>query len=225
MLIRDWMSKEPITVSPETNILDAGKLMKDNKISRLPVVDETGRVMGIITDRDVKEASPSSATSLEIHELYYLLSEVKVGDTMVPDPYKVTPTETVERAAVLMNDKDISGLPVVDDDGKCVGVITESDIFNVFISITGVEHGGVQFAFDLPNEPGSLKTVIDDLRKVDARIVSILTYYDSPDENTRHVLIRIMPMERFRENEIVKELKEKYAMTYWARDNVHPIIG
>lgn len=224
MLIRDWMSKEPITATPDMSILDAGKLMKDKDISRLPVVDKNNRVMGIVTDRDVKEASPSKATSLEIHEIYYLLSEIKVQDIMVRDPYVVTPNETVERAAVLMNEKSISGLPVVDDDGKCVGVITESDIFEVFINITGVRHGGVEFAFDLPNQPGTLNSVVHDLRDMDARIVSILTYYDKPEAPNRHVLIRIMPMERFKENEIIDTLKSKYQLTYWARDNVHPIL-
>ena len=224
MLIRDWMTKNVIAATPDMSIMDAAKLMKDNKISRMPVVDKTDRVMGIITDRDVKEASPSKATSLEIHELYYLLSEIKVEDIMVRDPYVVTPMETVERAAVLMNEKGISGLPVVDEEGKAVGIITESDIFAAFIDITGVKHGGVQFAFDLPNQPGTLRAVISDLRDMDARIVSILTYFDKPDATKRHVLIRIMPMERFKENEIIQALKEKHTMIYWARDNVHPIL-
>lgn len=225
MLIRDWMTRNVITITPDTSMMKASKLLKEHDISRLPVVDEAGRVVGIVSDRDIKEASPSKATTLDVHELYYLLSEIKVKDIMTVDPYCAKALDTVENAAVTMIGKKIGGMPVVDENGIIQGIITDSDIFEVLITITGVRYGGVQFAFELPNEPGTLKPIVDALREYNARIVSILTSMGNREGSTdyRVVNIRIMPMERAIENKIVEDLKSRFKMRFWARDNVHPL--
>lgn len=225
MLIRDWMTKNVFTVTPDTSMMKASKLLKEHDVSRLPVVDEKNRVVGIISDRDIKEASPSKATSLDVHELYYLLSEIKVKNIMTVDPHCAKPLDTVENAAVTMIGKKIGGMPVVDDEGVLQGIITDSDIFEVLISITGVRHGGVQFAFELPNTPGTLKPIVDALRDHNARIVSILTSLEGLEDckDCRVVNIRIMPMERAAENKIIEDLKAKFKMRFWARDKVHPL--
>ncbi|WP_290921081.1 CBS and ACT domain-containing protein [Halodesulfovibrio sp.] len=223
MLIRDWMAKDVITVSPDTSMMKASKALKAHDISRVPVVDHSGRVVGIVSDRDIKEASPSKATTLDVHELYYLLSEIKVKDIMTVDPLVTSPTNTVENAAMMMIEKDFGGLPVVDDDGKLVGIITVSDIFNVLISITGVRQGGVQFGIRLPNEAGTLRPILNVMRAHKARIVSILSSMEEEEgKGTRDVNIRIMPMERTKENQIIEELKSQFDVIFWARDNVHP---
>lgn len=223
MLIRDWMAKDVITVSPDTSMMKASKALKAHDISRVPVVDHTGRVVGIVSDRDIKEASPSKATTLDVHELYYLLSEIKVKDIMTVDPLVTSPTNTVENAAMMMIEKDFGGLPVVDEDGKLVGIITVSDIFNVLISITGVRQGGVQFGIRLPNEAGTLRPILNVMRAHKARIVSILSSMEEEEgKGTRDVNIRIMPMERTKENQIIEELKSQFDVIFWARDNVHP---
>ncbi|MCG8531021.1 MAG: CBS and ACT domain-containing protein [Desulfovibrionales bacterium] len=223
MLIRDWMAKDVITVSPDTSMMKASKALKANNISRVPVVNEKGHVVGIVSDRDIKEASPSKATTLDIHELYYLLSEIKVKDIMTVDPLVTSPTNTVENAAIMMIEKDFGGLPVVEEDGKLVGIITVSDIFNVLITITGARHGGVQFGVRLPNEAGTLRPILTLMREHKARIVSILSSMEEEEgKGTREVNFRIMPMERTQENKIIEVLKEKFDLTFWARDNVHP---
>jgi len=223
MLIRDWMTKDPVTVTPDTSMMKATKIMKEKGVRRLPVVDSDGKLVGIVTDHDIKTASPSKATTLEVHELYYLLSEIKIKDIMVKNPVSASPTDTVERVAVIMNDKRFGGLPVVDDDDKVVGIITAMDVFRVLISITGVNHGGVQLGFELPTTEGSLQIVQDDLKRLGARVISILTSYMGEGE-ARQVYIRIFPMDRSRENAVVNEMKTKYKLTFWARDNVHPLI-
>ncbi len=223
MLIRDWMAKDVITVSPDTSMMKASKALKAHDISRIPVVDDSGRVVGIVSDRDIKEASPSKATTLDVHELYYLLSEIKVKDIMTVDPLVTSPTNTVENAAMMMIEKDFGGLPVVDDDGKLVGIITVSDIFNVLITITGARQGGVQFGIRLPNEAGTLRPILNVMRQHKARIVSILSSMEEEEgKGTRDVNIRIMPMERTKENQIIEDLKEQFDVIFWARDNVHP---
>jgi len=220
MLIKDWMTKDPIVVLPEASIMKAAKKMKENSVRRLPVVDEQGRLVGIVSDRDIKEASPSKATTLDMHELYYLLSEIKVGDIMTKKPLTVRPTDTMEKAAVILMRNHIGGLPVVDEDNKVVGVVTDSDVFTVLIRITGVLNGGMQFAFDLPDEPGSLKSVLDDLKAADARIMSILTSYEQSDTGRRHVYIRIKPLGEQAGGALYKKLKEKYDLLYCAEDDV-----
>jgi acetoin utilization protein AcuB len=219
MLIKDWMTKEPVVAKPGTSIMKAAKLMKENKIRRLPVVDDEGRLVGMLSDRDIKEASPSKATTLDMHELYYLLSEIKVGDIMSKNPLSITPDEPVERAAVVMMRNRIGGLPVVDEGGKVVGIITDSDVFKVLISITGVLTGGVQLAFNLPNSEGGLKTVLDDLKGQGGRIMSILTSYPPAEQDNRHVYIRIQDMEEAPLRALVDMLKSKHDLLYWARDN------
>jgi acetoin utilization protein AcuB len=222
MLISEWMSRDVITVTPDTSMMKASKILKEKNIRRLPVVDENGRIVGILTDRDIKEASPSKATTLDVHELYYLLSEIKIKDIMTKNPFCVNENGTVEKAAVIMREKKVEGLPVVDDEDKVVGIITETDIFNVMIDITGVYQGGLQMGFQLPNTPGSLKEILNDLRASKARIISILTSYDQGGPDTRRVYIRIADMDKSEENQLRQSLEEKYNLIFCVRDTVRP---
>lgn len=219
MLIKDWMSKSPVTAKPATSIMKAAKLMKENGFHRLPVVEDDGKLVGIVSDRDIKEASPSKATTLDMHELYYLLSEIKVGDIMTKGVISVAPEDTVEKAAVLLLRHNIGGLPVVDEEQRVVGVITDSDIFKVLVSITGVLSGGIQFALDLPNESGSLKTVLDDLKAHDVRIISILTSYEDDKPERRTVYIRVHPIDDAKAKGLIARLSANHHLLYWAKDN------
>jgi len=217
MLIKGWMTTEVITIDEDTSMMKAGQIMKENAISRLPVMRD-GKLAGIITDRDIKEASPSKATTLDVHELYYLLSELKVKDIMSRNLITCGPEDTVEKAAVVMLENNVSGVPVVDNTGKLVGIITKGDVFKVLISITGIYRGGVQFAFNLPDKPGTIKQVADVIRAHGARMVSILTSYDSCEEDCRHVFIRIMDMESDKLAALTKELDENFILLYTVKD-------
>jgi acetoin utilization protein AcuB len=140
------MSKDVITVDVKDSMHDAMKHLKEHDIRMLPVMKK-GKLVGIITDRDLKRASASDATTLEIHELLYLLTRVKVKDIMTKDVITVPPDFTVEETAQVLQKNRISGTPVVDADGKLVGTITQTDLFRVLISLTGVGKGGIQFGF------------------------------------------------------------------------------
>ncbi|MEW5774035.1 MAG: CBS and ACT domain-containing protein [Thermodesulfobacteriota bacterium] len=220
MLIGNWMTKDPISVAPDTTMMRAAKTIKDKAVHMLPVVDAGNKVVGVVTDRDLKEASPSKATTLDVHELYYLLSEIKVKDIMTSKVYSLTPEDTVERAAVLMRDKRIGGLPIVDADSRLVGVITESDVMDVLIKITGVLHGGFQIGFALSNQPGSLLALIEDLAAKGCRIMSVLTAYESKAENQRHVFIRVMDMDKSAQKKLLEELGAKHTVLFSVRDDV-----
>jgi len=132
-LVKDWMSKKVITVGPHTSIPDAGHLMRLNKIRRLPVVDKKGKVIGIVTRSDIREASPSDATTLSVWELNYLLAKLQVADIMTKNPVTIHAEDTLMKAAKLLYENKIGALPVVDDKGIITGIITESDIFRVLI--------------------------------------------------------------------------------------------
>lgn len=190
MLVKDWMSKDPITINDDTSMMKAIHLMKQNRFRRLPVLQE-GRLVGIVSDRDLKEASPSKATTLDVHELYYLLAELQVKDIMTRDPITVALDDTVEHAAQLMLENTISGLPVTDEKGAVVGILTQSDVFRAFMHITGILQGGVQFALRLEDRPGLIKEVVDLLRSKGARFVSLLTSYTSAQEGYRDIYLRV----------------------------------
>lgn len=221
MQIRDWMTMDVITATPETSMLKVSKMMKEYDIRRVPVVDANRKVIGIVSDRDVKDASPSKATTLDMHELYYLLSEIKVRDIMTPEPIVVSLRDTVERVALLMQEKSIGGLPVVDDDGILVGIITDHDIFKVMVEITGVRHGGVQIALAVEDLPGSLRPIFDLLRDHNANLVSMLTADSRRGDKWREVFLRIRPMERAEENNLIDAVRDRFQLLYWVREKVH----
>lgn len=130
-LVRDWMTPHPITIDPKTVLPDAHRLMQDSHIRRVPVV-EHGKLVGIVTLGDIREAEPSQATTLSMYELHYLLSKLTVERIMTRDPINIAPDATIRDAARLMLEHKIGGLPVVEPaTGKLIGIITESDIFRI----------------------------------------------------------------------------------------------
>lgn len=131
-LVKDWMSRDVITIAPDTPLTEAHRLMKEYIIRRLPVVKH-GRLVGIVTLGDIREAEPSDATSLSIWEMNYLLSKLKIEKIMTKNPVTIGPDETIGEAAQLMLAHKISGLPVIDQAKKVIGIITESDIFRMVV--------------------------------------------------------------------------------------------
>ena len=132
-LVKVWMTKNVLTANPDTTLPEAHQIMMDNNVRRLPVVDKNGRLLGIVTLGDVRGAQPSEATSLSIWEMNYLLANLQLKKIMTPDPVTVEPDATIGEAARLMLENKVSGLPVVDEDGKLRGIITESDIFSMVV--------------------------------------------------------------------------------------------
>ncbi|OIN98996.1 MAG: hypothetical protein AUJ49_11935 [Desulfovibrionaceae bacterium CG1_02_65_16] len=215
MLIENWMTKDVIAGTPDMSMMKAAKIMKEKSIGRLPVVDEKGILVGLVSDRDIKEASPSKATTLDMHELYYLLSEIKLKDIMTKKVVTIHTGETIERAAQLMLEHNIGGMPVVDENNKVVGVITDADIFKVLVRITGVMEGGVQIGVRLPNEPGGMVPVLDYLKDNGARLMSLLTSCEPAEVGMREVFIRIRDMDKAALNKLKDGMFKQFDMIYW----------
>jgi len=213
MLVKNWMSKNVITVDINDSMQDAMKLLKENDIRMLPAMKKA-KLVGIVTDRDLKKASASDATTLEVHELLYLLMKIKVKNIMTRDVITVPPDYTVEETAQVLQKNRISGAPVVDADGQLVGTITQTDLFRVLISLTGVGNGGIQFGFQVEDRPGSIKEVADIIRIYGGRMVSILSSYDDVAEGYRKVYIRMRSIERSELKKLIQELESKAGLLY-----------
>ena len=226
MLVKNWMSKDVITVDENDSMHDATRRLKEHDIRMLPVMKK-GKLVGIVTDRDLKKASASDATTLEVHELLYLLTKVKVKDIMTRDVITVPPDYTVEETAQVLQENRISGAPVVNADGKLVGTITQTDLFRVLISLTGVGSGGIQFGFQVEDRPGSIKEVADVIRIYGGRMVSILSSYDDVPEGYRKVYIRMRSIERSRLQMLIQDLRTKATLLYMVdrRENAREIYA
>jgi acetoin utilization protein AcuB len=225
MLVSNWMSKDVITVDVEDSMHEAVKLLKEKGIRMLPVLKK-GKLVGIVTDRDLKRSAASDATTLDVHELLYLVSKIKVGSIMTKNPITVPQNFTVEETAEVLLKNKISGAPVVDQNGDVVGMITQTDLFRVLIALTGVGKGGIQFAFQLEDRPGSIKEVADVIRLYGGRMVSILTSYEDVPEGYRKVFIRMRSIERARLQQLKEELSYKVALIYMVdhRENIREIF-
>jgi acetoin utilization protein AcuB len=203
MLVREWMSKEVITVDEDQNMQNAIGLLKEHNIRMLPVM-KNKKLVGIITDRDLKHASASDATSLEIHELLFLIGKIKVKAIMTPKPITVPWDFTVEEAAEVLLKNKISGIPVTSPQGDIVGVITKSDIFKVLISLAGIGKKGIQMAIQIEDRAGSMKGITRAIRELGGRMVSILTSYEKVPDGFRNVYIRFFDLDR----SVLETLKE-----------------
>ncbi len=225
LLVENWMNPNVITVDADDSMLDATKLLKEHNIRHLPVL-EKGKLVGVITDRDLKRASPSDATTLEAHELLYLIANIKVREIMTKNPITVPYNYTIEEAAEILLQAKISGMPVVDKQGDVIGTITQTDLFKVLISLTGVGKKGVQFAFLLEDRAGSIKEVADIIRSYGGRMASILSSYEKAPEGHRYVYIRMYDVVREKMPQLKEELKKKAKVLYIvdSRDNKREIF-
>ena len=226
MLVKNWMSKDIITVNVEDSMQDAGYLLREHNINVLPVM-EKGRMVGIVTDRDLKKASPSDATTLDMHELLFLISKIKVRDLMKTPVITIPPDYTVEEAAVILLEKKISGLPVVDEKNQLVGIITRSDLFRVLISLTGLGQKGIQFAIRVKDKPGPIKEVRQLVHEYGGRIASILSSWDNVPPGRLNLYFRVYQIDRQNLPLLLDKVKEKGVLLYLVdhRENTRTIYA
>jgi acetoin utilization protein AcuB len=199
MFVSDWMTKKVYTVTPDDNISAAIKLLKEKKIKHLPVVKNDSAIVGILSDRDIKDYTPSKVTTFEIRELNYILFTTKVKEIMVKKVITVPPRLAIEEAALVMYDNNIGCLPVVENN-KLTGIISDKDLFRVLVDITGVRHGGNRFYVVMKDKPGVTGEVLDIVKKHGFTLDSVLTTYEGVKKGYKRVVVRTIGKEGNVEN-------------------------
>jgi acetoin utilization protein AcuB len=194
MLVKERMSKRAIVAAPDLSVPEALKLMQREHIRRLPVIDKSGKLVGIVSDKDLLHASPSPATSLSVWEVTYLLGRIKVQEVMTRKVITITEDTPVEDAARMMADHKIGGLPVVRG-AKVVGIITETDLFKLFLELLGAREPGVRVTMMVPEAPGSLARVTRAVADCGANIVAVAEFSGS-DTSNRQVMVKATGVSR-----------------------------
>ncbi len=207
MRVRDFMKTNVITVPSSTSIYDALKIMKENNIKRLPIVDN-GKLVGIVSRKGLKEATPSKATTLSIYELNYLLSKMTVKDVMHKKVITVSPDTSFEQAAFIMHKYQIGGLPVLEK-GKLVGYISSNDLFNVMVQMNGLDKPVTRFTIEIDDD--KTDTAIVDIatlmkeKNIEIRLLSVM---DLPQYlHKKHLIVRTELIENI--DEIKKLINDK----------------
>lgn len=225
MLVKNWMNRNVVAIDQEESMPRAIELIKKYNIHMLPVTKK-GKMVGVVSDSDLKRSSASDATTLDVHELIYLLSKIKIKDIMTKNPITVPPDHTIEETAeVLLNNK-ISGVPVVYPNGKIAGIITRDDIFKALIALSGLGKKGIQFAFKVEDLPGSIKELGDIIRAYGGRLASILSSYERVPAGFRVVYIRAYNLQREKLPKLIAELNTKAQLSYMVdhRENKRQIF-
>lgn len=207
MLVEERMSRPVITTHSDVPIMDAYDLMQKENIRRLPVVDREGKLVGMVSEREILQASPSKATSLSIWELNYLMAKVTIDEIMTKEVVTVEATTPLEEAALLMADHKIGGLPVMKD-GKMVGIVTETDLFKVFLELMGARDAGVRLAVLVRNKPGELAQLTKAVLDLDGNIVAMGTT-SGEDTGTGEITIKVEGVSEEDLLEAVKPLVQK----------------
>ncbi len=186
MFVKDRMTQTPVTVTPDTSVSEALNIMRQHKVRRMPVVDKQGHLVGIVAEKDLLYASPSPATSLNVYEIGYLLSKLKVKEIMAKTVVTVTEDVPLEEAARVMVDSDVGGLPVVRDK-SVVGIITETDIFKTLLEMMGARDEGIRLTILVRDEPGTLSRIAGSIAAAGGDVVSLGTFYS--DEHRHGLLV------------------------------------
>jgi len=205
MFVKSKMERNPVTISQEASFYEARKIIREEGIRHLPVVDKKGKLVGLVTDRDIREAGPSDATLLSVQEINYLLGKLKVSGFMTPAEklITVTPDTIIEKAVQLLHDNKIGSLPVIDGN-ELVGIITETDILELFVDVVGLNVKGTRLTMLLEDEPGKLFSVLKVIKDRKINVISVI----SPTltfEGKRMVVIRMKTHEY---EDVVQELEK-----------------
>ena len=226
MLVSNWMTKDVITTGPNTSMQDAVRLMRNNYISMLPVLKKD-KIIGVVTDLNIKQASASEATLLSNHEMLAApaLSKIKIKEIMHKEPILAPYDLTIEEVAESMMKHKISGMPVVDLRQRLIGIITQTDVFKALISLIGSDKKGIQFAFLIEDRPGSIKELTDIIREYGGRLLSILTSYDRAPTGYRHLYIRAFAVSRQTLWELKLKLEKRAQLLYMIdhRENIRQV--
>lgn len=189
MIIVDRMKKNPATASPDMSISDASAKMKAEKVHRLPVLDDSKHLVGVISEKDILLAAPSPASTLSTYEINYLLSRLKVKNIMSRNPVTITKDTTIEEAVKLMVDNDLSCLPVMDE-GYLAGIVSKSDLFKILLEMLGAKHPGVRVEALVTDKVGVVAGLSEQFTAAGINIISLGTM-EGPTETKRILTFKL----------------------------------
>jgi acetoin utilization protein AcuB len=187
MLVEERMTSPAITIGPDVGVQDALAMMHRDKVRRYPVIDRHGNLLGIISESDLLNASPSDATTLSVWEINYLLSKLTVDRVMSKKVITITRDTPIEEAARIMADNKVGGLPVVDGN-KVVGIITETNLFRIFLELFGARARGIRLSVLITNEPGALWRLTGAIQAINGNIIALGTFLG---ENTGNGMVTV----------------------------------
>lgn len=187
MFVRNFMTKDPITVSLDATLPSTADLMKQHNLKRLPVMDQD-KLVGIITEKDVAKTLPSPATTLSKYEINYLTEKIRVKDVMTKAVISVSPDTTVEEATMIMHEEDVGCLPVLEN-GKLVGIITERNIYNALTKLFGLDRPGLRVTVQVEDRIGVIADLTTLIKSLNLPIISLATYAASAE--TAYIVVRI----------------------------------
>lgn len=202
MYVKDKMTANPYTIQPDTSISDAFSIMKDNGFHQLPVV-KGGKLVGLLTEKELQNVTPSTATSLSVYELNYLLTKITVAQAMITNPITIEADALLEKAAVLMRSHDVRALPVMDGK-KLVGVITQSDIFDAFIEMMGARNAGARLEIKVPSKAGIGADILGIIRDAGVNILHMVLNNGNSENGEL-----IMKLDSEDVDDICKKLRER----------------
>jgi len=206
MLVRERMSKEPVTITADVSVTDALRLMRERKVRRLPVLDSHGKLVGIVSAQDLLYASPSPVSSLSVWEMNYLLAKLKVEEVMTRKVITVTEDTPLEEAARIMADNKIGGLPVMHD-AKLVGIVTETDLFKTFLELLGARQPGVRVTAFISEAKGTLAKITNAISGAGGNIIAFSESLDA--SRTRwQVTFKVQDVPRDRLVEAIRPVVE-----------------
>jgi acetoin utilization protein AcuB len=188
------MTHNPVTIKDDTSLDDALRIMRENKVRRLPILDKKGKLVGIVSEKDLLYASPSPATSLSVWEIHGLLARIKIKELMTKNVITVCEDCPIEEAARVMVDNKIGGLPVMRGD-QLVGIITETDLFKVFLELLGARTQGTRFTLLVPDKKGMLAAVTEQVTSLGGNIMALGTFLGD-DPSNRTITMKVQDVDK-----------------------------
>ncbi|WP_407429175.1 CBS domain-containing protein [Treponema sp.] len=204
MIVQDFMTKNPVYTNPKELISNVKSTMDREQITKVPVLDDSGKLVGVITKTDLKKTMPSEATTLDIYELSYLLSKMTVEKVMKKNPITIQKDATIEEAAKLMAEKGISSVIVLDGE-VLSGILTKSDLFKTVVDMFGLRYDGVRASLEVSDDCGVLAKISKAIADEKGKIVSFITA-DGSDVSKRIITFKIIGMDKEKVRNVLSTL-------------------
>ena len=219
MLLQDWMTTQVISVNSNDSLMHCLNLFKEHRINTMPVVDDAKKVAGIVLSSDIRSCLTPGTTGIEVLENVNTLNNTRVHEIMNKKPVVINSKRTVNQAALLMSERNVWALPVVDDNDTLVGFMTEWDVFKALVTINGSKTAGrIEAAFDIENRPGELRRILDEL-KLDNLSLQIASIHFSYINDKYQVMMTIWVKDKQVETQALNAIKSHPGLRYWAYED------